>query len=106
MSETSREHINKFNSVLPRPDVEISVHLAAVHSSSPHRQLVVEALQSDHQSVLSGHQLVSQLSHVGLVGRFRQVVSQDVDKEVKEDETERGRTHGEHDGHDKLNSSS
>lgn len=57
-----------------------------------HRQFVVETFQSDHQAVLSGHQLVLQLSHVGLVGWFCQVVSQDVHKEVKQHQTERGTT--------------
>lgn len=54
----------------------------------PHRQLVVEALQPDHQAVLSSHQLVLQLSHVSFVGRLRQVMSQDVDEEVEEDQTD------------------
>lgn len=56
--------------------------------ASPHRQLVVEALQSDNQAVLSGHQLVLQLSHVGLIGRLGQVVGQDVHKEVKQNQAE------------------
>lgn len=53
---------------------------------------MVEALQSDHQPVLSGHKLVLQLSHVGLVGRLGQVVSQDVHEDVKQNQTERGTT--------------
>lgn len=58
----------------------------------PHRQLVVEALQPDDQAVLPGHQLVLQLGHVGLVGRLRQVVSQDVDEDVEQHQAERGAT--------------
>lgn len=54
----------------------------------PHRQFVVEAFQPDHQSVLSGHQFVLQLSHVGLVGRLCQVMSQDVHEEVEENQAE------------------
>lgn len=58
----------------------------------PHRQFVVEAFQSDHQPVLSGHQFVLELSHVSLVGRLCQVVSQDVHKEVEQDQTGRRTT--------------
>lgn len=54
---------------------------------SVYRQLVVEALQPDHQSVFRCHQLVLQLSHLGLVGRLRQVVGQDVDQEVEQNQT-------------------
>lgn len=54
----------------------------------PHWQFVVEAFQSDHQPVLSSHQLVLQLSHISLIGWFCQVVGQNVDKEVKQNQTE------------------
>lgn len=55
---------------------------------NPHWQLVIEAFQADHQSVFSSYQFVLQLSHVGLVGRFCQVMSQDVHKQVEQNQTE------------------
>lgn len=48
-------------------------------------QLVVESLDFDEQAVFCSHQLVLQLGHLGLVGRLRQVVAQDVDQQVKQD---------------------
>lgn len=57
-------------------------------SVNPHWQLVVEAFQADHQSMFSGHQFVLQLGHVGLVGRLCQVVSQDVHKQVEQNQAE------------------
>lgn len=48
-----------------------------------YRKFMVEALDLDDQAVLSSHQFIFQLSHVGLVSRFCQVVDQDIHKEVK-----------------------
>lgn len=50
-----------------------------------HVQLVVESLDLDEQAVFGSHQLVLQLGHLGLVGRLRQVVTQDVDQQVEQD---------------------
>ena len=55
---------------------------------SSHRQLMVEALDLDGKAVLPSHQLVLQLSHVGLVCWLGQVVHQDVDEEVEQHQAE------------------
>lgn len=61
-------------------------------SKSPHRQLVIEALDLDDEAVLPGHQLVLQLGHVRLIGRLGQVVRQDVHKEVEQHQAEQETT--------------
>lgn len=52
-----------------------------------HGQLVVESFDPDDQAVLARHQFVLQLSHLSLVGRLRQVVTQNVYQQVKQDDT-------------------
>ena len=49
---------------------------------------MVEALDLDGKAVLPSHQLVLQLSHVGLVCWLGQVVHQDVDEEVEQHQAE------------------
>lgn len=53
-----------------------------------HRQLVVESFNPDDQAVLAGHQFVLQLSHLSLVGRLCQVVTQNIYQQVEQDNTE------------------
>lgn len=63
--------------------------LTPTKKTETHVQLVVEALDLDDQAVLARHQLVLQLSHLGLVGWLSQVVAQNVDQQVEEDDTVR-----------------
>lgn len=48
---------------------------------------MVKPFNLDDKAMLTGHQFVLELGHFSIIGRFCQVVAQDIDQQVKQDHT-------------------